>query len=81
MLKIQDAISEKIGMFIAYMANSVFLIGLSFYFGWKLTLALMAMMPTVMMITGFSTSISSRMAEKEQNAYSAAGKYLSLNMV
>ncbi|XP_035709895.1 ATP-dependent translocase ABCB1 isoform X2 [Folsomia candida] len=72
-LKIQDSISEKIGMFIAYIANSIFLILLSFYFGWKLSLALLGIMPMVIMITALSTAISTRMSEKEQNAYSAAG--------
>lgn len=73
MLKIQNAMSEKIGMFISSIFNCVVLTGLSFYMGWKLTLALMAFIPVLGIITGFDASVQSSMTAKEQDAYAEAG--------
>jgi ABC-type multidrug transport system fused ATPase/permease subunit len=73
MLKIQDAISEKLGMLVSFIAMSIFLIGLSFWKGWKLTLALIAIMPVMILFTAYNSMISSKMTEKEQNAYAGAG--------
>ncbi|ODM90920.1 Bile salt export pump [Orchesella cincta] len=73
MLKIQNAMSEKIGMFISSIVNCVFLTGLSFALGWKLTLALMAFIPLLAILTGFDANVESKMTSQEQSAYAEAG--------
>jgi ATP-binding cassette subfamily B (MDR/TAP) protein 1 len=73
MLKIQNAMSEKMGMLVAYISNSFFLIGIAFYFGWKLTTALMTAFPVVGLVVSFNSAVSSRMTEKEQKSYAEAG--------
>lgn len=65
--------SEKIGFSVMAVCSCIFLTGISFFMGWKLTLALMAFIPLLAMITGFSARVQSTMTTKEQDAYAEAG--------
>lgn len=73
MLKIQNAMSEKVGMFSSSIFNTILLTVMSFYLGWKLTLALMAFIPVLGVLTAFDASVQSSMTTKEQDAYADAG--------
>lgn len=73
MLKIQNSLSEKIGMLVMGICSCILLTALSFWMGWKLTLALMAFIPLLAIITGFDASLESKMTTKEQDAYAGAG--------
>ncbi|CAL8070818.1 unnamed protein product [Orchesella dallaii] len=75
MLKLQKAMSEKLGMLVSAIINCIVLMALSFACGWKLTLALAAFIPVLAMITGFDANVQkSTMTSKEQRAYAEAGE-------
>jgi len=70
---VQDAISEKLGNFIHYMATFVcgFIVG--FTAVWQLALVTIAVVPPIAVIGGIHTTILSKLSAKAQEALSQAG--------
>ena len=73
MIKVQEAMSERLGSSIFLFANFIILVGQSFYFGWKLSLVLAMAIPVLGGVTYFQTKVFHRMTEMELEAYAEAG--------
>ncbi|KAE9465471.1 hypothetical protein C3L33_02625, partial [Rhododendron williamsianum] len=70
---VQDAISEKLGNFIHYMATFVcgFIVG--FTAVWQLALVTIAVVPPIAVIGGIHTTVLAKLSGKAQEALSQAG--------
>ncbi|RWS03142.1 ABC transporter: subfamily ABCB/MDR-like protein, partial [Dinothrombium tinctorium] len=74
LLKIETGIGEKIGLCVFFVSSSIFSILFSFYYGWKLTLILLAVAPIVAIANGLAAKIQTTMSIKESNAYAKAAE-------
>ncbi|KAL1819538.1 hypothetical protein ACET3Z_014407 [Daucus carota] len=77
---VQDAISEKLGNFIHYMATfaSGFVVG--FTAVWQLALVTLAVVPVIAVIGGVHTATLSKLSAKSQEALSEAGNIAEQNI-
>lgn len=55
--KIRDGISEKVGHFIYLVIGFIITVGISFAYGWKLTLAVSAYIPIVIVLNYFVAKV------------------------
>lgn len=70
---IQDAISEKLGNFIHYMATFVSGFVVGFTAVWQLALVTLAVVPLIAIIGGIHTATLAKLSAKSQEALSQAG--------
>lgn len=71
--KIRDGISEKVAHFLYLIIGFIITVGISFGYGWKLTLAVSVYIPIVIVMNYFVTKYQSRLTTLEQDSYSSAG--------
>ncbi|XP_006410867.2 ABC transporter B family member 1 [Eutrema salsugineum] len=78
---VQDAISEKLGNFIHYMATFVsgFIVG--FTAVWQLALVTLAVVPLIAVIGGIHTTTLSKLSNKSQESLSQAGNIVEQTVV
>ncbi|XP_021892726.1 ABC transporter B family member 1-like [Carica papaya] len=78
---VQDAISEKLGNFIHYMATFVsgFIVG--FTAVWQLALVTLAVVPLIAVIGGIHTTTLAKLSAKTQDALSQAGNIVEQTIV
>ncbi|KAJ4872169.1 ABC transporter B family member 1 [Raphanus sativus] len=78
---VQDAISEKLGNFIHYMATfaSGFIVG--FTAVWQLALVTLAVVPLIAVIGGIHTTTLSKLSNKSQESLSQAGNIVEQTVV
>ncbi|XP_046555643.1 phosphatidylcholine translocator ABCB4-like [Haliotis rubra] len=71
--KIHDGIGDKMGNFLQWLACCLagFIIG--FYYGWKLTLVILAISPALVVSAGLMSRLMASMTSKELAAYAKAG--------
>ncbi|XP_076946969.1 ABC transporter B family member 1-like [Bidens hawaiensis] len=70
---VQDAISEKLGNFIHYMATFVSGFVVGFTAVWQLALVTLAVVPLIAVIGGIHTTTLAKLSAKSQDALSQAG--------
>ncbi|RWS22040.1 ABC transporter: subfamily ABCB/MDR-like protein, partial [Leptotrombidium deliense] len=70
--KIETGIGEKIGLSIYFSTVSIYSIGVAFYYGWKLTLVLLSIVPFVAVANGITAKIQTTMSIRESQAYAKA---------
>ncbi|KAL6534146.1 Multidrug resistance protein 1 [Orobanche hederae] len=70
---VQEAISEKLGNFLHYMATSVSGLVVGFTAVWQLSLATIAVVPLIAVIGGIHTTTISKLSGSSQKALSEAG--------
>ncbi|MFS8012126.1 putative ABC-type xenobiotic transporter [Helianthus anomalus] len=70
---VQDAISEKLGNFIHYMATFVSGFVVGFTAVWQLALVTLAVVPLIAVIGGIHTTTVAKLSSKSQDALSQAG--------
>ncbi|KAK7110228.1 ATP-dependent translocase ABCB1-like isoform X2 [Littorina saxatilis] len=72
-LKIHDGTGDKLGTLIQWVCGAIagFIIG--FYYGWKLTLVILAVSPLLVISAGFFGKLAASMTTKELAAYAKAG--------
>jgi ATP-binding cassette subfamily B (MDR/TAP) protein 1 len=73
-LKVQEAIGEKVGLCIYFMAVTIFSLANAFWHGWKLTLVVLSSAPVLAVVSGIVASIQSKLTTDEQASYAKAGK-------
>ncbi|XP_054720793.1 ATP-dependent translocase ABCB1-like [Uloborus diversus] len=71
--RVQDGIGEKVGMCISFMATTIFCICTALYYGWKLTLVCLCIMPILSIAMGIISKIQAAVSGDELQAYGAAG--------
>ncbi|KAF6140223.1 hypothetical protein GIB67_000271 [Kingdonia uniflora] len=78
---VQDAISEKLGNFIHYMATFVsgFIVG--FTAVWQLALVTLAVVPLIAVIGGIQTTTLAKLSSKSQESLSQAGNIVEQTIV
>ncbi|CAI5996599.1 unnamed protein product [Closterium sp. NIES-65] len=70
---VQDAMGEKVGIFLRFMAQFVGGFVVAFIAGWQLTLVMLAVLPLLAAAGAALTVIVSKSSNKGQEAYAAAG--------
>ncbi|OVA18006.1 ABC transporter [Macleaya cordata] len=70
---VQDAISEKLGNFIHYMATFVSGFVVGFTAAWQLALVTLAVVPLIAVVGGIQTTTLAKLSSKSQEALSQAG--------
>ncbi|KAI3957312.1 hypothetical protein MKW98_003033 [Papaver atlanticum] len=70
---VQDAISEKLGNFIHYMATFVSGFVVGFTAAWQLALVTLAVVPLIAIVGGIQTTTLAKLSIKSQEALSEAG--------
>ncbi|CAI5536823.1 unnamed protein product [Closterium sp. Naga37s-1] len=70
---VQDAMGEKVGIFLRFMAQFVGGFVVAFIAGWQLTLVMLAVLPLLAAAGAAMTVIVSKSSNKGQEAYAAAG--------
>jgi ABC-type multidrug transport system fused ATPase/permease subunit len=70
-LKIQEAMSEKVGLCLFTATNFTLLVAQSYYYGWKLSLLLSFALPPIFIITYLQAKWSNWLTTKEQQVSSA----------
>ncbi|CAL5419744.1 unnamed protein product [Camellia sinensis] len=70
---VQDAISEKLGNFLHYMATFVSGFVVGFITVWQLALLTLAVVPLIAVIRGVHTTTLAKLSSKSQEALSEAG--------
>ncbi|GAB6020133.1 hypothetical protein CHUAL_002862 [Chamberlinius hualienensis] len=73
LIRFQDGIGEKIGMFNFFLSTFIFSIVNAFVHGWKLTLVILSITPVMMIALGGLGKIQSTFAKTELKAYAKAG--------
>ena len=73
MLKIQDGIGEKIGLFISYSSIATFSLISAFYYGWELALITLVILPILTVSSSIMSRIQSSLVTRERQAYASAG--------
>nr|XP_042898476.1 ATP-dependent translocase ABCB1 isoform X2 [Parasteatoda tepidariorum] len=71
--RIQDGIGEKVGMCISFVSTCILCICTALYFGWKLTLVCLCIMPILTIAMGIISKIQAAVSGEELEAYGAAG--------
>ncbi|GJP35341.1 hypothetical protein CLOM_g19843 [Closterium sp. NIES-68] len=70
---VQDAMGEKVGIFLRFMAQFVGGFVVAFIAGWQLTLVMLAVLPLLAAAGAAMTVIVSKSSNKGQEAYASAG--------
>ncbi|KAH1227696.1 ABC transporter B family member 1 [Glycine max] len=78
---VQDAISEKLGNFIHYMATFVSGFVVGFTAVWQLALVTLAVVPIIAVIGGIHTTTLAKLSSKSQEALSQAGNIVEQTVV
>ncbi|CAI8602482.1 unnamed protein product [Vicia faba] len=78
---VQDAISEKLGNFIHYMATFVSGFAVGFSAVWQLALVTLAVVPMIAVIGGIHTTTLAKLSGKSQEALSQAGNIVEQTIV
>ncbi|XP_058738112.1 ABC transporter B family member 1 [Vicia villosa] len=78
---VQDAISEKLGNFIHYMATFVSGFVVGFTAVWQLALVTLAVVPMIAVIGGIHTTTLAKLTSKSQEALSQAGNIVEQTIV
>ncbi|XP_047156326.1 ABC transporter B family member 1 [Vigna umbellata] len=78
---VQDAISEKLGNFIHYMATFVSGFVVGFTAVWQLALVTLAVVPIIAVIGGIHTTTLAKLSSKSQDALSQAGNIVEQTVV
>ncbi|KAK1267629.1 ABC transporter B family member 1 [Acorus gramineus] len=78
---VQDAISEKLGNFIHYMATFVSGFVVGFTAVWQLALVTLAVVPLIALIGGVHATTLSKLSSKSQDALSEAGNIAEQTLV
>ncbi|KAL5060040.1 hypothetical protein RYX36_031644 [Vicia faba] len=78
---VQDAISEKLGNFIHYMATFVSGFVVGFTAVWQLALVTLAVVPMIAVIGGIHTTTLAKLTSKSQEALSQAGNIVEQTVV
>ncbi|XP_060651912.1 multidrug resistance protein homolog 65 [Drosophila nasuta] len=71
--KIRDGISEKVGHFVYLIVGFIITVGISFGYGWKLTLAVSCYIPLVIVVNYYVAKIQGTLTAREQESYAGAG--------
>ncbi|GFR19390.1 ATP-dependent translocase ABCB1 [Trichonephila clavata] len=71
--RIQDGIGEKVGMCISFVSTTVLCICCALFYGWKLTLVCLCIMPILSIAMGVISKIQAAVSGEELQAYGAAG--------
>ncbi|XP_033149531.1 LOW QUALITY PROTEIN: multidrug resistance protein homolog 65 [Drosophila busckii] len=71
--KIRDGISEKVGHFLYLIVGFIITVGISFGYGWKLTLAVSCYIPLVIAVNYYVAKIQGTLTAREQESYAGAG--------
>ncbi|XP_035227144.1 ATP-dependent translocase ABCB1-like isoform X2 [Stegodyphus dumicola] len=71
--RIQDGIGEKVGMCISFLCTTIFCVCTALYYGWKLTLVCLCIMPILSIAMGIISKIQAAVSGDELQAYGAAG--------
>ncbi|XP_030385210.1 multidrug resistance protein homolog 65 isoform X2 [Scaptodrosophila lebanonensis] len=71
--KIRDGISEKVGHFLYLIVGFIITVAISFAYGWKLTLAVSAYIPLVIVLNYYVAKYQGRLTAREQESYAGAG--------
>ncbi|KNC84946.1 hypothetical protein SARC_02838 [Sphaeroforma arctica JP610] len=72
-VKIESAIGDKVGSFIQYMSMCISGFAIGFYYGWQLTLVIMACTPVLAISGAFMAKVMTDAATEGQTAYAKAG--------
>ncbi|KAK9165115.1 hypothetical protein Scep_000306 [Stephania cephalantha] len=72
---VQDAIGDKIGHVLKYLAQFVAGFALAFTEAWKLTLLTLSVVPFIAVAGGFCAIVLSNLSKKGEAAYAEAGKF------
>ncbi|XP_024024823.1 ABC transporter B family member 1 [Morus notabilis] len=78
---VQDAISEKLGNFVHYMATFVSGFVVGFTAVWQLALVTLAVVPLIAVIGGIHTTTLAKLSGKSQDALSQAGNVVEQTVV
>ncbi|CAO2824302.1 unnamed protein product [Amaranthus hypochondriacus] len=78
---VQDAISEKLGSFIHYLATFVTGFVVGFTAVWQLALVTLAVVPLIAVIGGIHTTTLAKLSSKSQGAMSQAGNIVEQTIV
>ncbi|KAI5395664.1 ABC transporter B family member 1 [Lathyrus oleraceus] len=78
---VQDAISEKLGNFVHYMATFVSGFAVGFSAVWQLALVTLAVVPMIAVIGGIHTTTLAKLSGKSQEALSQAGNIVEQTVV
>ncbi|KAK9158581.1 hypothetical protein Scep_005155 [Stephania cephalantha] len=78
---VQDAISEKLGNFVHYMATFVSGFVVGFTAAWQLAFVTLAVVPLIAVIGGIQTSMLAKLSSKSQEALSQAGNVVEQTIV
>ncbi|XP_004497537.1 ABC transporter B family member 1 [Cicer arietinum] len=78
---VQDAISEKLGNFVHYMATFVSGFAVGFSAVWQLALVTLAVVPMIAVIGGIHTTTLAKLTGKSQEALSQAGNIVEQTVV
>ncbi|XP_054735739.1 multidrug resistance protein homolog 65 isoform X1 [Anastrepha obliqua] len=71
--KVRDGISEKVAHFLYLIFGFIITVCISFAYGWKLTLAVSAYIPIVIVLNYFVGKYQSKLTKREQESYAGAG--------
>ncbi|TDG52500.1 hypothetical protein AWZ03_000733 [Drosophila navojoa] len=71
--KIRDGISEKVGHFLYLVVGFIITVGISFGYGWKLTLAVSCYIPLVIAVNYYVGKTQGKLTAREQESYAGAG--------
>ncbi|XP_076438765.1 ATP-dependent translocase ABCB1-like [Babylonia areolata] len=72
-LKIHGGIGDKVATLIQHSCTAIAGILIGFYFGWKLTLVILAVSPLLVVSAAFFSKLAASMTTKEMAAYAKAG--------
>ena len=73
LVKIQDAIGEKVPLAMFFAATTIASLITAFIHGWLLTLVVLSSAPVLAIVTGAVAGIMSKLASTEQQSYAKAG--------
>ena len=73
MNKIHDGIGEKVGLFLSNLSLSVCCFITAIYYGWELSLIMLASLPILSITTGILAKIQASLAAREVESYAVAG--------
>ncbi|KAG8183767.1 hypothetical protein JTE90_002404 [Oedothorax gibbosus] len=71
--RIQDGIGEKVGMCISFVSTTVLCVCCALFYGWKLTLVCLCIMPVLSIAMGIISKIQATVSGEELQAYGTAG--------
>ncbi|XP_026331957.1 multidrug resistance protein homolog 49-like isoform X2 [Hyposmocoma kahamanoa] len=71
--KIREGIAEKVPMFVYLVMSFVTAVLISFWYGWELTLVILACAPIIIITTAIVAKVQSSLTSQELKAYSVAG--------